>query len=67
MLLSGGYIKPRTVRNNHPLRPADRLFGTCFPAGAKGEDSQVVRLTVRICHLEVVVTGQDVAWSNRRM
>lgn len=27
----------------------------------------MVRLTVRICHLEVVVTGQNVAWSSHRM
>ena len=67
MFLSGGYTKPRTVRNNHPLRPADPPFGTCFPADAKGEHSQVVRLAVRICHLEVAVTGQNVAWSSHRM
>lgn len=60
--------KPRTDRNSHPLRPTDRPFGTCFPPGAKGERSQV-RLTVRICHLkvEVVATGQDVAWSSHHM
>jgi hypothetical protein len=67
VFLSGRYIKPRTVRNNHPLRPADRPFGTYFLVGAKGQHSQVVRLAFRICHLEVAVTGQNVAWRNHRM
>ena len=62
-------MKPRTVQNNHPLRPTDRPCDTCFPADAKGEHSQVVHLAVQICHLEVevAVTGQNVAWNSHRM